>query len=57
LSHAIKYLLGVDYVNQLQLPNFYFHATLAYEILHHNGVQLGKSDYIGHVNVHRAALD
>ncbi|HYQ03224.1 MAG TPA: DUF1993 domain-containing protein [Polyangiaceae bacterium] len=47
-----KYVLGVDYVNQLQLPNFYFHATLAYEILRHNGVPLGKTDYIGHVNLH-----
>lgn len=47
-----KYVLGVDYVNQLQLPNFYFHATLAYEILRHNGVPLGKTDYIGYVNLH-----
>ena len=47
-----KHVLGADYVNQLQLPNFYFHATLAYEILRHNGVPLGKSDFIGHMNVH-----
>ena len=47
-----KYVLGADYVSQLQLPNFYFHATLAYEILRHNGVPLGKSDYIGHISLH-----
>jgi hypothetical protein len=47
-----KYLLGADYVRQLQLPNFYFHATLAYEILRHNGVPLGKTDFIGHLSLH-----
>ena len=45
-----KHVLGADYVTQLQMPNFYFHATLAYEILRHNGVSLGKTDFIGHVN-------
>jgi hypothetical protein len=34
------------------MPNFYFHATLAYEILRHNGVPLGKTDFIGHVSIH-----
>ena len=29
------------------VPNFFFHATMAYAILRHNGVQLGKMDYIG----------
>jgi hypothetical protein len=47
-----KYVLGADYVSQLQLPNFYFHATLAYEILRHNGVPLGKTDFIGQMSVH-----
>ncbi len=47
-----KHVLGADYVSQLQLPNFYFHATLAYEILRHNGVPLGKTDFIGHMNIH-----
>ncbi len=46
-----KHLLGSDYVSQLQLPNFYFHATLAYEILRHNGVPLGKQDFLGFINV------
>ena len=29
------------------LPNFYFHATTAYDILRHNGVPIGKLDYLG----------
>ncbi|MEO8905988.1 MAG: DUF1993 domain-containing protein [Polyangiaceae bacterium] len=47
-----KHVLGADYVSQLQLPNFYFHATVAYEILRHNGVPLGKTDFIGHMSIH-----
>ncbi|NGP17568.1 DUF1993 domain-containing protein [Devosia aurantiaca] len=40
-------LSGLDYVNQRAMPNFYFHVTTAYDILRHNGVPLGKSDFIG----------
>jgi hypothetical protein len=29
------------------LPNFYFHMTTAYNILRHNGVELGKADFMG----------
>jgi hypothetical protein len=28
------------------LPNMYFHVTMAYAVLRHNGVELGKSDYL-----------
>ena len=38
---------SADYLNQFALPNFYFHLTTAYAILRHNGVELGKSDFIG----------
>ena len=38
---------GVDYVNHYTLPQFYFHVTTAYAILRHNGVEVGKRDYIG----------
>ena len=31
------------------LPNFYFHVTIAYAILRHNGVELGKRDFVGAV--------
>jgi hypothetical protein len=29
------------------LPNFFFHVTTAYDILRHNGVELGKKDFVG----------
>ncbi|MES2846996.1 MAG: DUF1993 domain-containing protein [Pseudomonadota bacterium] len=40
-------LTGAVYLTQYALPNFHFHATTAYDILRHNGVELGKSDYMG----------
>lgn len=42
-----KVLRGGDYLDHYALPNFHFHSTTAYAILRHNGVPLGKSDYIG----------
>lgn len=38
---------GEAYLTQFSLPNFYFHATTAYAILRHNGIELGKADFIG----------
>jgi len=38
---------GADYLNRVVLPNFYFHLTTAYDILRHNGVELGKGDFMG----------
>lgn len=40
---------GQTYLLHFALPNFYFHATTAYAILRHNGVELGKFDYLGRV--------
>jgi uncharacterized protein len=37
---------GKDYLAFFVLPNFYFHVTTAYAILRHNGVPLGKRDYL-----------
>ena len=37
---------GLDYVNGWAMPNFYFHATTAYAILRHNGIELGKKDFL-----------
>jgi len=45
------WLKGNDYVDDVAVPNFYFHATMAYAILRHNGVTLGKMDYIGSMPV------
>lgn len=36
-----------DYLLQFSLPNFFFHITTAYNIMRHNGVPLGKMDYLG----------
>ena len=38
---------GRDYLLNFVLPNFYFHLTAAYAILRHNGVPLGKRDFVG----------
>lgn len=38
---------GLDLVLKRSMPNFYFHATTAYDILRHNGVELGKRDFMG----------
>jgi hypothetical protein len=40
---------GLTYLANIVLPNFYFHVTTAYDILRHNGVELGKKDFIGPV--------
>jgi hypothetical protein len=38
---------GERYFARVVLPNFYFHLTTAYNILRHNGVELGKGDFLG----------
>jgi len=38
---------GMQYLLGHALPNFYFHITTAYDILRHNGVEIGKRDYLG----------
>ncbi len=42
-----KYLTGAEYATEHALPNIYFHITTAYSILRHNGVEVGKKDYLG----------
>jgi hypothetical protein len=46
-----KWLLADDYLNQVAIPNFYFHLMAAYAILRHAGVDVGKMDYLGSVNM------
>ncbi len=43
---VVKYR-GQDFLFHRALPNLYFHITTAYDILRHNGVELGKRDYLG----------
>jgi hypothetical protein len=40
-------MTGRDYLLFFALPNFYFHATTAYDLLRHNGVEVGKRDFLG----------
>ena len=47
-----KFMVAADYVSQLQLPNFYFHGSHVYAILRHNGVPLGKRDFVGNLTFH-----
>jgi hypothetical protein len=42
-----KRFTGLGYLLQFILPNFYFHVTTAYDLLRHNGIDLGKQDFIG----------
>lgn len=38
---------GKTFLLHWSLPNFFFHVTTAYDLLRHNGVEIGKSDYLG----------
>ena len=42
-----KHFTGEAYVLTYGLPHFFFHTTTAYAILRHNGVEVGKKDYVG----------
>ena len=42
-----KKLVGSAYLQNYGLPQFFFHVTTAYAILRHNGVEIGKRDYMG----------
>jgi hypothetical protein len=46
-----KWIVGSEYVQHLAIPNFYFHVMTAYAILRHNGVDIGKMDYLGQVHL------
>ena len=40
-------LKGQQFLSNFSLPNFYFHAAIAHGILRHNGVEIGKRDFLG----------
>ena len=46
---AERKMMGAAYLQQFGLPNFYFFATTAYDILRHRGVPVGKRDFLGPV--------
>ena len=43
---ADKSFKGSDYLGLWAFPNFFFHVTTAYNILRHNGLEIGKGDYL-----------
>jgi hypothetical protein len=45
-----KSMSGTTYFIEHALPNFFFHVTMAYAILRHNGVDVGKRDYLGPIS-------
>jgi hypothetical protein len=45
-----KVLAGPDYLVQMTVPNTYFHLAMAYAILRHSGVDIGKMDFLGPIN-------
>ena len=45
-----KLLQAQDYLLQVSIPNVYFHVMAAYAILRHNGVDLGKMDFLGPIS-------
>jgi hypothetical protein len=42
-----RHFTGQEYLMHYAYPHFYFHATTAYDILRHNGVEVGKKDFVG----------
>jgi hypothetical protein len=46
-----KVMSGADYFVEHAIPNFYFHLAHTYAILRHNGVDLGKRDYLGTISL------
>jgi uncharacterized protein len=40
---------GLSFLRHWALPNFFFHVTTTYNLLRHNGVELGKADYLGRI--------
>lgn len=51
MSTGVVSLAADEYLVRFALPNFYFHVTTAYNILRHNGVTLGKRDYLGNLSL------
>jgi hypothetical protein len=47
-----KTMTGADYFLEHVVPNFFFHATTVYAILRHNGVPVGKRDFLGPLTQH-----
>lgn len=49
IPRATLTFTGLKYLRHWALPNFYFHITTTYNLLRHNGVEIGKADYLGQI--------
>jgi len=49
-----KSMRATDYLVEQGLPNYFFHLNMIYALLRHNGVELGKRDYIGQLSFRRS---
>ena len=47
-DHSLTFK-GLSYLLDFVLPNLYFHVTTAFAILRHNGVEIGKKDFLGNI--------
>jgi uncharacterized protein len=45
-----KTFTGINYLLLYAFPNFYFHTVTTYDILRHNGVEVGKADFVGAID-------
>ncbi|MGZ3445426.1 MAG: DUF1993 domain-containing protein, partial [Myxococcaceae bacterium] len=52
-----KSMRATDYLLEQAMPNFFFHLTVDYALLRHNGVDLGKRDYLGKLTFRSPASD
>ena len=56
LPNGMRFVLtAAEYIRDWMLPNFYFHTTMAYALLRHNGLGIGKGDFVGHMVRHARA--
>lgn len=49
LGRETRKFTGIGYLFDFVIPNFYFHVSVAYGILRHCGVEIGKADYLAHL--------
>lgn len=47
MRHSEMTMSGQAYLNMFSMPQFFFHMTTAYNILRHNGIEVGKRDFMG----------
>lgn len=46
-----KVIAGEDYLLEMTIPNVFFHIAMTYAILRHNGVDVGKMDFLGPISL------